>query len=95
MTSTPGRRHGDGDDLVVGLRRFSGDPGGSAQVFDADVVVVADDRGHLVAALVIILKLKKSCQSSFVYTSRLNNVVITELFHSAMTKMSEAVLLQK
>ncbi len=75
MTSRPGRRHGDGDDLVVGLRRFSGNPGGSAQVFDADVVVVADDRRHLVPALVVILKLKKSYQSNFVYTSRLNNAI--------------------
>ena len=50
-----GRGHRDGDDLVVGLRRFSGDPSCGAQVFDADVVVVADDRGHLVAALPFVL----------------------------------------
>ena len=50
-----GRGHRDGDDLVVGLRRFSGDPSCGAQVFDADVVVVADDRGHLVTAFPFVL----------------------------------------
>ena len=48
--------HRNCDDFVVRQRRFSGDASGAAQVFDADVVVVADDRRDLVATLIVVLK---------------------------------------
>ena len=53
---SPRGDHRYGDDLVVGLGRLTGDPCCCAQVFDPDVIVVPDDGGDLVPALVVVLK---------------------------------------